>query len=139
MEKVLGETMKKKSKRKSVLKKPSSSQRKKKLEKELDIQWSNCIRERDKKCRKCGGNGSVSAHHAFGRRHMATRWEPLNGIGLCFPCHIHWAHRDPAGFSVWFEEQVGDFTYNYLASKHRQIVKFTEEDLTNMLNEFKVA
>jgi len=105
------------------------------LEKELDKKWSQYVRERDSVCQKCGGTGSVSAHHAFGRRHRATRWDVTNGVGLCYPCHIHWAHRDPCGFSDWFLHHIGKKKYEALAKKHQEVVKHSTEDLKKILDE----
>ena len=104
-----------------------------KLEKQLDNAWSEYVRSRDKSCRKCFGGGSIAAHHAFGRRHLVTRWDIFNGVGLCYPCHINWAHRDPGGFSVWFRDYVGKEEFERLAITHRQVVKFTVADLELML------
>ena len=104
-----------------------------KLEAKLDAAWSRYVRGRDKSCQKCNGSGSISAHHAFGRRHKATRWDVINGIGLCYPCHINWAHRDPSGFSFWFEQMVGRDQYLRLAEAHNIPVKHTADDLQKML------
>lgn len=103
------------------------------FQKKLDKAWSVNVITRDKSCKKCHGRGYISAHHAFGRRHMATRWDLMNGVGLCYPCHIHWAHRDPAGFAVWFEEHIGRDQYYRLSEIHRHIIKHTEEDLLNIM------
>ena len=110
---------------------------KQKLMKDLDKLWSEYVRERDKNCQKCGGSGSVSAHHAFGRRHLAVRWDIYNGVALCYPCHIHWAHRDPAGFAEWFRVFVGDAQYERLSEAHNQIFKPTVEDLERNISFFK--
>ena len=114
------------------MKKPKKPNRKK-LEKQLDKEWSEYVRNRDRVCQKCGGVSSISSHHAYGRRHRATRWDVINGVGLCYPCHIHWAHRDCAGFADWFRKHVGDDNYERLAEAHNQVVKHTVEDLQNML------
>ena len=114
------------------MKKPKKPN-KAKLEKLLDKEWSEYVRNRDKVCQKCGSFSSISAHHAFGRRHRAVRWDVVNGVGLCFPCHIRWAHRDPAGFSVWFERRVGADQYARLAEAHNQVVKHSAEDLQQIL------
>ena len=107
---------------------------KKKVEKELDKKWSEYVRKRDVFCKRCGGSrGFISAHHAFGRRHLATRWDIFNGVGLCYPCHIHWAHRDSAGFTEWFRVHVSEDQYNRLAEAHNMVVKFTTEDLIQIL------
>lgn len=107
------------------------------LEKELDVAWSAYVRNRDKVCLKCGSHGSISAHHSFGRRHRATRWDVENGVGLCYPCHIHWAHRDPCGFALWFRGMVGSDQYERLAEAHNMIVKHTVEDLQAMLDNIR--
>lgn len=112
-------------------------QNSKKIEKELDKAWSKYIRERDKRCQKCGGSGALSAHHAFGRRHRATRWDIHNGVGLDYACHIHWAHRDPAGFTEWFKSHVGEDQYNRLAECHNHVVKHTIEDLRRILKDLE--
>ncbi len=108
----------------------------KKIEKLLDKAWSDYVRSRDKTCKKCGGSGIVSAHHAFGRRHQATRWDIYNGVGLCYPCHIHWAHRDPCGFSEWFRDHVGEYQFDRLSECHNDICKFTTDELLEMLDFF---
>jgi len=118
------------------MKKPKKISRDK-LEKLLDKEWSLYVRNRDKVCQKCGSSSSLSPHHAFGRRHRATRWDVFNGITLCYPCHIHWAHRDAAGFSVWFEKRIGEHQFSRLAEVHNQVVKHTTEELISMLEFFK--
>ena len=113
------------------MKKKKSSREK--LEKELDKAWSEYVRRKGI-CAKCGSrSASVSAHHVFGRRHQATRWDVANGCPLCFAHHIHWAHRDIGGFMAWFEEYIGPDQYNRLKEAHRQITKFTVEDLEQKL------
>lgn len=119
------------------IKKESYKKRIKKLEKQLDAAWSLCIRNRDVICQKCHGSGSISSHHAFGRRHRATRWDLMNGVGLCYPCHIHWAHRDPCGFSDWFKNYIGTDQYERLSEAHNQNIKHTEEDLIQILDGIK--
>ena len=114
-------------------KKPSRS----KLENMLDSEWSIYVRNRDKICQKCHGHSPIAPHHAFGRRHRTTRWDVVNGVGLCFPCHIHWAHRDPCSFSVWFERHIGKDQYSRLSEAHSMEAKYTTEELVGMLNWFK--
>lgn len=105
--------------------------------KELDKEWSLYVRRRAGRCQKCGGNGQLSAHHAFGRRHLATRWDVMNGVALDYACHIHWAHHDTCSFAEWFRRLIGDAQYNRLSEAHNSIVKLTLEDLERMLEEIK--
>lgn len=104
-----------------------------KLEKELDIAWSEYVRGRDKRCMFCGGSSVLAAHHAFGRVHKATRWDVMNGVALCWPCHQFRAHGDPCGFREWFAGHVGQDQYLRLAEVHNQVVKHTPDDLMAML------
>jgi hypothetical protein len=57
----------------------------------------------------------------------------MNGVGLCYPCHINWSHRDPSGFSYWFEQFIGRDQYLRLAEAHTIPVKHTVDDLAAML------
>lgn len=107
-----------------------------KLEKMLDKEWSKYILNRDKCCQKCGGKSALSPHHAFGRRHRATRWDIYNGVCLCYPCHLHWAHRDCGGFADWFRKHIGNYQYERLSEIHNQVSKHTNEDLQLMLEFF---
>jgi hypothetical protein len=119
--------------KKSKKKKPNYRERMKKLEKTLDSSWSILVRSKGM-CEKCGSSSSLSAHHAFGRRHRATRWDLYNGVALCYPCHIHWSHRDPCSFAEWFRKRVGDDQYNRLSEAHTLPALHTEEDLQGILS-----
>ena len=55
-------------------------------------------------CRRCGRRGMMHAHHLIPRRYSRFRREPLNGIPLCFSCHVgapDSAHRSPENFRKW--------------------------------------
>lgn len=105
----------------------------KKLEDQLDKAWSEYIHRRDRVCQKCGGSSLLSAHHAFGRVHRATRWDVMNGLLLCYPHHRYFAHGDPCGFREWFKDHIGHEHYDRLAEAHTSIVKHTIDDLEQML------
>lgn len=109
----------------------------KKIEDALDKAWADYVKRRDKRCQMCASVSILAAHHAFGRVHRATRWDVMNGVTLCWPCHRFRAHGDPSGFSVWFEKHVGQAQYNRLAEAHRGIEKHTKNDLENMLKILK--
>lgn len=89
----------------------------KKAKKILDILWSKYIRERDKICRKCKKAPASQAAHIFGRGNLTTRWLPANGLGMCYYCHIIWAHREPVEFTLWVKEQIGERNFNDLRIK----------------------
>ena len=86
----------------------------KKIKKNLDILWSKFIRARDKSCQKCGKTGATQAAHIFSRNNLQVRWNPRNGIGLCFYCHLYWAHRSPVEFTLWIKQRIGERDFREL-------------------------
>jgi len=110
----------------------------KKLIKSLDSLVSMVCRERGK-CEKCGSTKCLQAHHAFGRKNMATRWSLLNLVCLCYPCHIHWAHRNIMDFAVWFEAKIGPKSYEYLKKAANATVKWSDSELQQLYNDTKEA
>lgn len=88
----------------------------KSLRNKADKLWSQMIRERDGKCRRCGKEPPeviLQAAHVISRRYKAIRWDLRNGIGLCIGCH-HWAHKQPVEFDWWVQELLGKETYESL-------------------------
>lgn len=92
-----------------------------KAKKNLDSLWSQAVRIRDGRCCKCGSVTCLNAHHIFGRRHLATRWVIDNGITLCMPCHIFWAHRDPGTFMAWWIGKYGKSEFDRLSNMSQMI------------------
>lgn len=73
----------------------------KKILNELDKLWSLYVRHRDNKCMLCGGYvgqpEKLQAHHWIIPRgkSLKYRFDPRNGIALCYGCHIHQVHTNP--------------------------------------------
>lgn len=82
------------------VKKKKVNKRKKLLE-ELDRTWSLYVRKRDGRCLLCGGfEGEIpklQAHHwvVSRGRSLKYRFDPRNGVALCYGCHIHQIHTNP--------------------------------------------
>ncbi len=75
-----------------------------------DTKWSRLVRDRDEDtCQVCGNYGHVNAHHVETRSIKSLRFEPLNGISLCFQCHTanhkFSAHKTPEAFKRWFKKR----------------------------------
>ena len=92
-----------------------------------DAAFSTCVRERsDWTCELCGkqypeGNRQgLHCSHYIGRRNMATRFEPLNAMALCYGCHSK-VGGDPPYHTAIVEERLGDL-YEVLLEKKRMIV-----------------
>ena len=82
---------------------------KKRLRNKLDKEWSEAVKERDGwTCQKCGRTTNLNAHHIFGKKaHPATRHDVEVGICLCAGCHIFWAHKEGAEFTLWLIDRLG--------------------------------
>ena len=68
------------------------------VKEDLDKWWSAQVAGRDgRRCVLCGKADACSAHHWYvnkSRSRMA-RWDVINGVWLCYGCHIHVTHDRP--------------------------------------------
>ena len=109
------------------------------LEGRLDTRWSDYIKDRDAKCRKCDKRTqTLEAHHIAKRGLMPTRWEPLNGVTVCIPCHS-WVSWRTDEARIWACELIGEDTYNAIVTYARGIARYTMDDLEDMLEAFKTG
>lgn len=84
-----------------------------------DRLWSQIVRSRGacERCERTAAEGVLHAHHAYSRRNFRLRFEPRNGVCLCYRCH-RWAEGYPILFTEWFREnRAGDVAF--LAAEHR--------------------
>ena len=102
-----------------LMKKPKYD--KKKIVKKLDTLWSIKIRERDKICQKCQKTKATQAAHIFSRRNLSTRWSLANGIGMCYFCHMFWAHREPVEFTLWITQKIGKSEFRSLNDANNSV------------------
>lgn len=104
----------------------------------IDTLFSRFIRTRDKGCQWCGRqDGTLQCSHIFGRRHMATRWDPLNAKTLCFTCHRRW-HEDPVEAFRWIEEYLGKDRLDELRRKAHGVVKLKPADKEAIYQDLKL-
>lgn len=52
-----------------------------------DKLFSQYIRSRDGKCKRCGKTEYLQCSHFWARANSATRYYPANCIALCYGCH----------------------------------------------------
>lgn len=109
---------------------------KKILMEKLDRAWSKFIRERDGKCMICGSTNRLSAHHIFSRRYMSTRWYTGNGLTLCYPCHMFFAHQKYEEFRDKVIEIQGAEEFETLKRYALEIKKWDKEELQLLLESF---
>ena len=59
-----------------------------------DRLFSLYVRQRDGKCRRCHkSDRTLQCHHLISRTYRKVRFEPDNGVALCFGCHKYLTHR----------------------------------------------
>ncbi len=115
-----------------------------KAKRKLDILWSKLIKQRDQTCRVCQRpDGVTNAHHINSRTHLATRWDPRNGVLLCF-WHHQMAHHDIPWGSATCRGLVGEPLFSELFALAHQIKPFdrvvyevTLVELNRLLKETK--
>lgn len=82
-----------------------------------DDLFSKYVRLRDKKCKKCGKQGTgelgitdLDASHFHGRGKESTRFDLLNVDALCRSCH-RWFGEHKTEYEEWKQEQLGHTEY----------------------------
>lgn len=113
------------------LRKKKRGEDRKKLEKELDILFSEYIRLRDKRCQFCikvFDYNKLYVHHIITRASRAGRWKEENGICLCFSCHKI-AHQKYEVFRRWLVMRMGMDSFEKLFIYCNTRIKFTVSDL----------
>jgi len=94
--------------------------------KQADRLWSQYIRLRDRDtCQRCWKPGN-HPHHIFSRRHLGTRWEPMNGILLCAGCHRFVAHVDYEEIRSLVIRKIGVEAFQGLRIRAMTITKADE-------------
>ena len=81
---------------------------------------------------------SIEAHHIAKRRQVYARWEPLNGLSLCLPCH-QWAELNPDAARVWACEELGEDTYDAVVTLARGTSGYRMHDLEDLEEAFKAG
>ena len=104
---------------------------KRRLNREADNLWSKAVKEPGfcRRCKRMPPAVQLHAAHIKPKgmfRNHALRCDLKNGLCLCYSCHLHWAHKDPIGFTEWLDKEIpGCREYlNTQAAKH---LKFDPE------------
>ena len=113
------------------------------LVKKLDRVFSLYIRKRYAKneiveCVTCGTKKhwkEVDAGHFCSRRHYSTRWEPQNVHVQCKSCNGFHAGQNYL-MGKYIDNKYGSGTADELITLSRQIKKFTDNDLKDLINKY---
>jgi hypothetical protein len=118
-------------------KKPTRS----KLVKKLDVVFSQYIRlsKADERgfcrCFTCGKQyhwKNIQAGHFMSRKHYATRWDEENVQPQCVGCNM-FKQGEQYKFSIFLGSELS----NELYLKSKEIVKFSNQDLQDMINDYQ--
>lgn len=106
----------------------------KSLKKECYALLQEVVVRRDVFCRAPGcSNLATAGHHIFGRKNLATAFDPRYSIGMCVECHL-WAHTEPEQFFEWVVRWMGEEYYTALKFSNT-VVK--HQDLTQIKEQLK--
>lgn len=115
-----------KKKKKKKIKKVNKAKLIKKLKKQNFELWSQCVRLRDKKCIICGSTETLQAHHCLVRAALSlrTRFMTLNGVCVCYKCHLVQIHRN--GEKRFFEKYIKILDEKIPKEKQEEIYKISQ-------------
>lgn len=87
-----------------------------------DTEFSKWVRERDKKCARCGKNEYLQNSHYWARANSATRYLPENCIALCYGCHYGnriggWEYNKQGAYREYMINWLGEEKYKWLEKK----------------------
>jgi 5-methylcytosine-specific restriction endonuclease McrA len=97
----------------------------KSIRKNLDKDWSNSIKDRDRRvCAVCGKTSKVlNAHHIIPKTLKDTRYESMNGVSLCYAHHSagpHSPHQNAVWFSLWIQKNRPE-QYAWILTKLKEV------------------
>jgi len=83
--------------------------------------WSQIVRTKDKRCRNCGSDYNLQAHHIISRQYKLSRYNSDIGLTLCRGCHFV-EKTDPERFRDMVIGIIGE--ENYLSLKNCYMVQY---------------
>lgn len=90
-----------------------------------DSRWSKAVRERDGyRCRRCGkqhatNSTGLHAAHIFSRGILRTRHDVINGLAMCWGCHVVFDHMEKSERENFARLMIGDEEYDALKERAR--------------------
>ena len=112
-----------------------------KIVKKLDAVFSQYIRQKNADylgiatCFTCGKKDhwkKLQNGHFQSRKHYATRWLEMNCQVQCAGCNV-FRYGEQFLFSKYLDEKYGDGTAEELYIKSRETVKFSNNELLDMI------
>lgn len=115
------------------------------LVKKLDTIFSIFIRLRkanelgEVSCYTCGKKDhykKMQCGHFMSRKHYSTRWEELNCQVQCYSCNVM-RYGEQYKYGIQLKKEYGEHLPDELLTMSRRIVKFSNDDLNEMINRYK--
>ena len=124
-----------------MAKKPTKKPSRKNIVKKLDTIFSIYIRRRYSideisTCVTCGKEDhwkKLQAGHFMSRKHYATRWDEYNVEVQCMGCNVY-----RYGEQYLFAKYLGKDKADELLLKSREIQKFTDNELLDLIEVYKI-
>ena len=110
----------------------------KRLVKRLDEAVSKFVRQRDGCCVVCGSDYRLGNGHIFTRKNYSTRWDISddgNCHTQCWRCNFYHSSNEMWKYFNWYIGKFGQDSFDKLYQRHKQIVKYTNHDLLDLLEE----
>tara|TARA_R100000541_G_scaffold59349_1_gene72951 strand:+ start:1217 stop:1609 length:393 start_codon:yes stop_codon:yes gene_type:complete len=109
--------------------------------KKLDTVFSQFIRRRFAineiaECVTCGNKAhykKLQAGHFMSRKHYATRWDVTNVQVQCYSCNVM-RYGEQYKYGLYLEQAYGKGTALELQSKSREITKYSDFQLLDMID-----
>ena len=114
------------------------------LIKNLDAIFSKYIRTRYSKngmvecvtCKRQYEISKIQNGHFISRKHYATRWDEENVAPQCYGCNVM-KYGEQFLFSKWIEQTYGEGKADELLQRSREVVKFSDYELKEMIELYK--
>ena len=89
--------------------------------------FSRWIRDRDKRCMRCGKTENLQCSHFWSRRHSSVRYDPKNCVAACAGCHLyHWEVEKQGHYRDFMIQWLGQEEYDALMRRAQGSKKRTD-------------
>jgi len=87
-------------------------------------------------CNKKDHYKKMQCGHFMSRKHYSTRWEELNCQVQCYACNVM-RYGEQYKYGLELKKEYGEDLPEELLIMSRKIVKFSNDDLQEMINRYK--
>jgi hypothetical protein len=122
--------------RSRLVERPPEEGSRKWLVAELDRHTSLIVRRRDGRCVTCGSAQGLQCSHFYSRKYLSIRFDLRNCNAMCSACNrTH--NRDRRPYERYMRKTYGAGVVAELDGLRMRLEKVTEEELGEMLNQYK--